>query len=240
MTKYTRTYSGFSLFIFQNRTYLARYLQQSLLAADRYKYGSSLPAVPRRPPNEVLPRRETANQSKAKERMFRSAASSVLAGAVKIRTVSVRGLESTCTPRTTARTASTAMRGRHSAPMPNVAAGCRFSSETSLYSASKLFSTAASTTAPTTTLPPSSSSPLDAFRDDVPRQQRMNEPVGRPWSVKELRRKSYDDLHKLWYVTGFQRLLTSSKMRVQSSLTPANAPLLFLVGTFCTRRRTCC
>lgn len=27
----------------------------------------------------------------------------------------------------------------------------------------------------------------------------MQEPVGRSWTVKELRRKSYDDMHKLWY-----------------------------------------
>lgn len=39
---------------------------------------------------------------------------------------------------------------------------------------------------------------LDDFRDLVPRDKRVQEPVGRHWTVKELRRKSFSDLHKLW------------------------------------------
>lgn len=58
------------------------------------------------------------------------------------------------------------------------------------------------------------SSPLDQFRDLVSEEKRTVETVGRSWSAKELRRKSYDDLHKLWCVLYKEQnmLLTESNL----------------------------
>jgi len=59
-----------------------------------------------------------------------------------------------------------------------------------------------------------STSLLDAFRDPLTRAERSENEVGKSWHARALRRKSLDDLHKLWFVLYRERnmLLTEAHL----------------------------
>lgn len=96
----------------------------------------------------------------------------------------------------------------------------RFFSTTDSTSTGSSSSTAVTPTTTPTNFTAAGPSLLDAFRDPLSREERVKSPPGRSWHARELRRKSFDDLHRLWLVLYKERnmLLTEQQLSRRHTL----------------------